>query len=363
MFMNAANDLSTFSPLNMNQMERVAGNPDLRFVVQWKQSTDLTFPTRFNGTRRYLVKPDSSDAIVSTVVQEMGTGVDMGKVSTLRDFVTWAKAAYPSDRYALIIWNHGNGWSRAPLADEMTRGVSYDDQTGNAIQTWELSQATQGLNMDLLAFDASLMQMVEVAYEMRANVPYIVGSEESPPGEGYPYDLVFQSWRDNPSASTATLSKSFVDAMITNPPYASRKITQSVLESSRLQAVATAASTLATTLIAHPELGAEIRAARSAAQPYSSSSASSRQYYDMMGFADELSARVAAQDVKNACQGLKTALQAAIIWEGHNAQSPKSRGLAVDLSNSTQFAEKVTAYQRMQWATNTTWDEWLAVAP
>ncbi|MEZ0327418.1 MAG: clostripain-related cysteine peptidase [Fimbriimonas sp.] len=363
-FMNAANDLSQFAPLNMNQLERVAGNPEVRFVVQWKQSTDLAFPTKFNGTRRYLVKPDSSNDINSTVVQEMGTHVDMGQVATLREFVTWARAEYPSDRLALIVWNHGNGWQRGPASDEITRGVSYDDQTGNSIQTWELAQATAGLGIDLLAFDSSLMQMVEVAYEMRANVPFIVGSEESPPGEGYPYDLVFAPWRDNPTASTETLSKSFVDGMVNNPPYVNRKITQSVLRSSKLGDVATAASGLATTLIAHPELSDEIRDARVAAQPYSSTpDVTTRQYYDMMGFAEELSARVAVQDVKDACAALKAALGAAILWNGHNAQSAQSRGLAVDLSKASQFATKTVNYQRMQWAADTTWDEWLTVAP
>ena len=40
-YINAANDLYQFSDLNMNQMEQVAGNNQVRFVVQWKQSTDL----------------------------------------------------------------------------------------------------------------------------------------------------------------------------------------------------------------------------------------------------------------------------------------------------------------------------------
>jgi hypothetical protein len=283
----------------------------------------------------------------------------MGKVATLREFVQWGKTQYPADRYALIVWNHGNGWIRSKDGEPITRGVSYDDQTGSSIETWQLAQATQGLGIELLAFDSSLMQMVEVAYEMRANVPFVVGSEESPPGEGYPYDLVFQPWRDNPTASTTTLSKSFVDGMVNNPAYVNRKITQSVLDSTKLQGVADAASTLATTLIGHPELASQVQAARSASQPYGGS----RMYFDMMGFADELSSRVAAQDVKNACAALKTALQAAIIWEGHNAQSANSRGLSVDISNSGTFATKATDYARMQWALNTTWDEWLAVAP
>jgi hypothetical protein len=360
-FMNAANDLSQFSKLNFNQMEKVASNPDLRFVVQWKQAPELGFPTQFNGTRRYLVRHDETDQINSKILQEMGTAVDMGQVSTLRQFVNWTKQEFPADRYALIIWNHGNGWQRKPTDDDITRGVSYDDQTGHAIQTWELEQAMQGLGIEVLAFDASLMQMIEVAYEMRNQVPFIVGSEESPPGEGYPYDLVFAPWRDNPSASTRTLTKSFVDGMLAYPPYESRKITESVLDSSKLDGVAAACSTLATTLMAHPELSDQIKTAR--AQTKGFSVTSFRAYLDLIGFCQELSTLVTNPEVVAACQAVITATEDAIVWEGHNQVSAKSHGLSIDLSTSTQFSRVATSYQNLQWAMNTTWDEWLAVSP
>jgi hypothetical protein len=362
--MNAANDLSQFSKLNMNQMEKVAGNPDVRFVVQWKQDPGLEWPTQFNGTRRYLVTPDSSDNIASTVLQDMGTKVDMGLPSTLRDFVTWGKAAYPADRYVLVVWNHGNGWMRGPQqdVDPITRGVSYDEQTGNAIQTWQLDASTRDLGIDVLAFDASLMQMAEVAYEMRNNFKFIVGSEESPPGEGYPYDRVFSRFRDNPDASTAELTKAFVDGMLENPPYATRKITQSVLDCSKLSGVATAASALANVLIAHPEVNDEVEAARNATQAYGTPSIS-RHYFDMIGFAQGVSARVSDPDVKAACAAFVTAVQGALVWEGHNALSAGSRGLAIDLSTASQFAPRTDDYAKLQWGADTTWDDWLKVAP
>ena len=42
--------------------------------------------------------------------------------------------------------------------------------------------------VDVLAFDACLMQMAEVAYEVKDLADYVVGSEETEPGPGYPYD-------------------------------------------------------------------------------------------------------------------------------------------------------------------------------
>ena len=108
-FMNAANDLYPFSTLNMNQMEEVAGNPDVRFVVQWKQSQAVFPNSSFNGTRRYLARQDTSSSIVSELIQDLGADVDMGDPDELHNFIQWAKTNYPAERYVLVIWNHGFG--------------------------------------------------------------------------------------------------------------------------------------------------------------------------------------------------------------------------------------------------------------
>lgn len=248
-FLNAANDLAQFSDLNMNQMEEVAGNPDVRFVVQWKQAfiPGVSTNPSFIGTRRYLAKPDTSGAVVSQLVQDMGEGVDMGSPGTMLDFINWAKTNYPADRYALVVWNHGNGWRRRPDAGG-SRAVSYDDDTGNSIQIWELAQALGSNTFDILSWDASLMQMIEVAHEIQDHADYVVGSEESPPGAGLPYDLVFGPFRDNPDAPTLALSKNFVDGML-EAYGGGGNITQSVLDTSQLPGLATAVSQLGTSLI------------------------------------------------------------------------------------------------------------------
>lgn len=248
-FLNAANDLAQFSDLNMNQMEEVAGNPNVRFVVQWKQAfiPGVSTNPSFIGTRRYLAKPDTSGAVVSQLVQDMGEGVDMGSPSTMFDFINWAKTNYPAERYALVVWNHGNGWRRRPDAGG-SRAVSYDDDTGNSIQIWELAQCLGSNTFDILSWDASLMQMIEVAHEIQDHANYVVGSEESPPGAGLPYDLVFGPFRDNPDAPTLTLSKNFVDGML-EAYGGGGNITQSVLDTNQLPALASAVSQLGTSLI------------------------------------------------------------------------------------------------------------------
>jgi len=107
-FLNAANDLDDYSELNINQMEQIQTNPNVRVVVQWKRAARFAPPGSWTGTRRYLIQYDTdAQRINSRLLEDLGEGVDMGSADTLREFVRWARANYPADRYALVIWNHG----------------------------------------------------------------------------------------------------------------------------------------------------------------------------------------------------------------------------------------------------------------
>jgi hypothetical protein len=261
----------------------------------------------------------------------------------------------------LVVWNHGNGWRRAPALDP-TRAVSYDDETGNSIQTWQLSQAIGDAVLDVVAWDASLMQMMEVAYEIKDRARYVVGSEESPPGEGYPYDLIFREFRDNPDGSTTALTKAFVDGMLAVPAYQSRKITQSVLDTDRLDELAAAINGLAATLISNVgALGAAIPSIRSSAQSYSPTS--SRVYRDLYHVCQLIEAQIAIPEIQAAAMGVRAAIEDAVVWEGHNANSPNSHGVSVDFSSSTTFAPAALDYSLLRFAQDTQWNEWLQIAP
>lgn len=373
-YMNAANDLYSYSRLNMNQMESVAQNPDVRFVVQWKQSQSVFGGSSFDGVRRYLVKPDTTDAIVSELVQnnlqdENGNALDMGNPETLADFIKWGKQNYPADRYCLVLWNHGNGWKRSAIDDMPTRAFSYDDQYGTSIKTWQTDEMMDGESVDIIAWDASLMQMLEVAYEARPYADYIVGSEESPPGEGYPYHLVFDNFRDNPDLGTETLASSFVEGMQEQSQpgnlYQFRKITQSVIRTNQLDTVATRLSEFGDSLLgAKLSLGTAVPQIRTAAQSYSPTT--TRYYRDIGDLCDLFVADPSGdvpQTVKDAALNLRQALADAIAAEFHNSQSPKSNGLAIDFSPLDAFTTYRSDYIQLKLAQDTSWDEWLSEAP
>jgi hypothetical protein len=45
------------------------------------------------------------------VVEQLSSPVDSGNPQTVVDFVRWATGRAPARRYALVIWNHGSGWT------------------------------------------------------------------------------------------------------------------------------------------------------------------------------------------------------------------------------------------------------------
>ncbi len=363
-YMNAANDLDTFSRLNVTQMQQVATNPDVRFVVQWKQSTKVTFDASFNGTRRYLIKQGSGNAIVSQLVQDMGTGVDMGVPQTVNNFIAWGKAHYPADHYALVLWDHGNGWLPGfKGAKPSTRpfAISYDDETGHSIQVWQLNQAFKNQHLDIVAFDASLMQMDEVAYQIKDYTDFIAGSEESPPGAGYPYQRVFAPFSNTPDASPKDLSKAFVDGMLNEPTYSTFQITQSVIDTSQLPGLATAASALQSALVANrTSVNAIIAQARANTQAYLPTN--TRYFYDSIGLCNQLAALTGNADIQTACANYNTAASNAIVWEGHNSMSPGSHGIAIDFSPNSFFSTVSGNYAKLDWNTASQWSQWLSVA-
>ena len=361
-YMNAANDLQQFSVLNMNQIERVASNPDVRFVVQWKQFPAQFTGGTFNGTRRYLASSDFSNNINSTLLQDMGTSIDMGSTQTLHDFITWGKANFPADHYCLIVWNHGNGWRRSLSNIDLSRAVSYDDEMGTSIQIWDLNQALGSEHFDMISWDASLMQMMEVGYEIKDNADFVIGSEESPPAEGLPYDLVFAPFRDTPNDTPKNLSKSFVDGMLAVSAYNSKKITQSVIDTTKLPALESAISTLGTELKNNAvSLTSAIQLTRNTSQAYSPTS--QRIYRDLKDICLHLEANTVIPSVLSATAGVKTAITGAIVWEGHNANSANSNGISIDFSSGSTFASSASDYQLMKLALASQWDEYLAIAP
>ncbi len=109
---------------------------------------------------------------------------------TLRDITK----AFPAKHYGLVMWSHGSGWipqKRKTIGLDNNHNTTSDRGTEMEIHSlrWVLEQLPR---MDYIMFDACFMQSVEVAYELRQQTDYMIGSPAEIPGTGAPYHRIME---------------------------------------------------------------------------------------------------------------------------------------------------------------------------
>jgi hypothetical protein len=230
-FLNAKNDLEQFSFPNFAQMASIGSTPQVNIVVEFGRpqrhySNDFG---SWSKTLRFHVKKGMLP-LESNAIEDLGS-VNMGDGAALGEFVNWGRTRFPAKRYMLVVWNHGQGWRarsatrirgdseavakyvamRSELRREAASGgpepigiaddarvhggiryVSNDDDTGDKLYNREIQDTLlavlKGERLDIVAFDACLMAMVETAYALRNVADVMVGSEELEPGSGWNYE-------------------------------------------------------------------------------------------------------------------------------------------------------------------------------
>lgn len=194
-YMAADNDLAGEALKDLQSMERVGSTDAVAIVVE------LDTPS---GAARYLVNRGGS-----AVLEYLGT-VDSGNPGTLLNFIRFARERYPAQRYALILWNHGSG------VKSLRKDIAFDLGTQSAITLPGLRSALtlSGVFFDLLGMDACLMQMVEVAYEVRNQARVLVSSQENVPGEGWDYETILRALTGNPAMHPFDLAQLIVASYV-----------------------------------------------------------------------------------------------------------------------------------------------------
>jgi hypothetical protein len=209
----------------------------------------------------------------------------------------------------------------------------------------------------MVIFDASLMQMTEVAYEIRNSTPLMVGSEESPPGEGYVYDTFLADLVGNPDMTAAQFGTQIVNR--TMQAYGNNNnLTQSEIDLSKMQGVADALNAFGTKLQQHlGDTGAStlFTNARSQAQSYAYP-----ENKDLWDYADLIKNGTSAGDLQTAATNIQNAIAASRIAEGHGTINGKSHGLAIYVPNPTAY---LSSYGNLALARATSWPVWLQNQP
>jgi hypothetical protein len=352
-YLDADNNLEPDGLDDFIEMASVGSSKDIHIVVQMDRGGYSSAYGGWKNTRRFMIQKNNTPSV--TPVQDMGE-LNMGDPAVLQDFVEWGITHYPAQRYALVLWNHGGGWrermdlvtqrvsnmrgSRAQYTEsDALKAVCWDETSGDdPLYMYELKQALTGAKasvdartgtstkLDLVGFDACLMGMIEVAYELRDLTGYMVGSEDTEPGAGWPYNTILTQLSSSPSMSPSDLAGMIVQKYYSSYP-ASSATTQSALDLSKLSALVTAIDDF--TGKANTEW-ANLKTARASAKQFHPIAGYNSFWgVDIVDLFGKIQVQVASTDIKTACANVQNASRQAVISELHGTGDNGSNGLAI----------------------------------
>ena len=362
-FSNAKNDLEKYLIDDMNEMELVGSTDKVNVVVELGRMAGYDASDGdWTGVRRYLVTRDSDmTRLASRKLADLGM-VDMGDYRSLADFGKWAKQAYPAKRYMLIIENHGSGWEKDVRYGRADRGISYDEQSGSHINTPQLALALKEMGkVDVFGTDACLMQMAEVVYEIKDYAGYIVGSEETEPGDGYTYNDFLGPVVRNPSMGSLELGKQAVNAYADHYDGIRQAYTQSLVVPAKAEKLLTLTNAFAAAVMATKNDQQAILYARRYAVNFAMDE--NRDLYD---FTRLLVEKTGSAEVKRTGRELMSFLTDELV--AHNRGRDKAANSYSDAKKYTNakgiaayFPESSlgNGYKELAWAKASQWDEFV----
>ncbi|MEN2997535.1 MAG: clostripain-related cysteine peptidase [Brevinematia bacterium] len=142
--------------------------------------------------------------------------INSGSVLDIKGFINWVIGNYPATNYIYIIFNHGNGF--VDLNEEgRWLGIAFDDIAGDSLSLSEIGQVTKylatkvGKKIDLFYPFACLMGGIELAYEVKDSVSYLLFSEELFPADFWSFEAL-ELIITNPSSSAEDVGKMFCNS-------------------------------------------------------------------------------------------------------------------------------------------------------
>jgi len=358
-YMDADNDLEGSAIANLNQMEMIGSTHDVHILVQIDRAPGYDSSNGdWTDVRRFLVTRDANPTLIRSLrLDDPPLGeLDMGDWRTLKDFVEWGMNESPSDNYCLVIWDHGTGWQLKTLAVPRHRYIASDETNAGAMNVTDIPKALAGKGLSVLAFDACLMQQIEIAYELEECARYMVGSPSVEPSPGYDY----YSWISKLTANTSPkqLCEILVSDYVAAYPLPHKGIAQSALDLSKIGELARAVDGFAVVLIDGTNYSSGLRSVRESTLNYSTADGSpDRGYLDLLDYASRC-ASIVGTDARPAYAGLSAAAGAAVVAEAHGPDMTGACGVGIYIPRPQAYS---AGYASLRFAADTRWDEWLAV--
>jgi hypothetical protein len=330
-YLNADNSLEGQAAPDIQEM--IAGTRGNRVTVL----VQLDLESTQQGQRIRIA--NGSSEIVETLPEP-----NMADPRTLSEFLAWGLQMSPTGRHAVVLWNHGTGWRSR--SEGITRGISYDSSAGCDMRIPQVRSAFETFPaVDLLGFDACLMQMVEVAYELRDAAAYIVASEDNVPGTGWNYTTFLSALGRTGHSSRAAAETAVASYVNEYERIQSMDITMSAIDTSQLQRLVRALDdfSVAARMLSSKEKSQQARA--------DTLRFAYADYRDLEGFVENLERQLGPDAPHSEITELKLSIKAAVAANAARGHSvANASGLAIWLPGSRSYAEAAEQYAELELA-------------
>lgn len=216
----ADNNLRDYASRNQKQMATVGSNQNVNILMH----IDTRLAGSKKTSRRYYIEKNNP---VQIDIPNATGPMNSGDPQTLISTCAWAIENYPADKYMLVFWNHGTGiidpYGRRQFDTDFLfhlnpttnnyeldrtvglidliealadKGINWDDTSGEYLTNQKLEYALNeivskhlnGKKFDIIAFDACLMSMLEIAEITKRYATIQISSQEVEPGPGWQYN-------------------------------------------------------------------------------------------------------------------------------------------------------------------------------
>jgi len=234
-YMDADNNLHSAGLDDVNEMESVPSNDDVKIIVLFDGYGDgdsVIYDVQHDDDMGNITSPTVDDG--GAVIPE-DDECSMNNWETLDDFVTWAIAEYPAEHFLLDLWDHGSGiFKDETEPGGLFRGVCWDDHTDfyGYIQIWEVGWVlegaadTLGYEFAICGWDVCLLGQIETGYEIKDGCAINIASEDNEPGDGWDY-TAFEVVTTDPEIAPSELAEAIVDYYLDFYPYS---VTQAAVD-------------------------------------------------------------------------------------------------------------------------------------
>ena len=336
------NNLMPYMKQDINEMERVGSDSFTNMVVQTDDGKEV---------KRYFLEKDPDMSTINSPVVGEGLDTDMGDPKNLADFIKWGVKNYPSEHVMLVISDHGGGWT----------GACSDDSAGSWMTmpmirgALEDAEKETGRKLDVIGFDCCLMANTEVVKEIGDHATFIVASEESEGGDGWPYTPILtpealEKLQQAQMARINVTPRELVNLVVKGAQGDQASLpTMSGVETAKMGGLYEAIDQLADAIVATKTPSTVLRTLVRSTQGFSYDNLK-----DMGDFADNIlkSDKIKDQALKDAATQIKAQMAEAVIAEEH-APGVRASGLTLEISTRGVPSK----YDDLKFAQETRWTQ------